>query len=132
MDHKQHALDFFAGDNFALEATGIVIEEVDIGYAKCRLDIKDKHLNARNFVMGGAIFTLADFTMAVAANAGRPNTVSLNLDISYIRPGTPPTLFAVAKCVKDGKNVAFYQVEVTDSEGKTVATVSGSGYRLQN
>ena len=44
----------------------VEIEEVDDGYAKCSLEIQPHHLNAANTVMGGAIFTLADFAFAVA------------------------------------------------------------------
>ena len=129
MDYKTEALEFFKGDNFALEATGIIIEEVDKDYAKCRLDIDSRHLNANNFVMGGAIFTLADFTMAVAANAGNPQTVSLNLNIQYLFPASPPVLFAEAKCIKSGKSIGVYEVDVTDGSGKKVAVVTGSGFR---
>ena len=131
MDYKKQAEEFFKGDIFALETTGIKIEAVEPGFARCRLDVEGKHLNARNFVMGGAIFTLADFTMAVAANAGHSDTVSLNLSINYVSPATPPALFAEAKCVKDGKSVCFYEIDVTNAEGKTVATLSGSGFRRQ-
>ena len=129
MDYKAEAQEFFKGDIFALETTGITIEEVDIDYAKCRLDIDRRHLNARNFVMGGAIFTLADFTMAVAANAGNADTVSLNLNINYLSPASPPALFAEAKCVKSGKTIGFYEVDITDAHGKKVAVVTGSGFR---
>lgn len=131
MDYKQQAVDFFKDDTFAVDTTGIVIDEVDKGYAKCSLKIDERHLNANNFVMGGAIFTLADFTMAIAANAGNPNTVSLNLNINYVSVGKGPVLYAEAKCVKDGRSVCFYEVTVTDAEDKTVATVSGSGFRKQ-
>ena len=55
----------FANDRFATE-NGVVIDEVDDGYAKCSLEIQPHHLNAANTVLGGAIFTLADFAFAVA------------------------------------------------------------------
>ena len=131
MDYKAEAQEFFKGDIFALETTGIEIEDVKPGYAKCRLDIDHRHLNAQNFVMGGAIFTLADFTMAVAANAAGVPAVSLNLNISYIAPASPPSLFAEAKCVKDGRSVCFYEVSVKNAAGNVVATVSGSGFKTQ-
>ena len=50
----------FANDRFATD-NGAVIEQVDEGYAKCWLEIQPHHLNAAGTVMGGAIFTLADF-----------------------------------------------------------------------
>ena len=54
----------FANDRFATD-NGAVIEQVDEGYAKCWLEIQPHHLNAAGTVMGGAIFTLADFAFAV-------------------------------------------------------------------
>ena len=59
--------EFFAKDRFATD-NGATIEEVDDGYAKCSLEIQPHHLNAANTVMGGAIFTLADFAFAGASD----------------------------------------------------------------
>ena len=63
----------FANDRFATD-NGAVIEQVDEGYAKCWLEIQPHHLNAAGTVMGGAIFTLADFAFAVASNWNKPFT----------------------------------------------------------
>ena len=41
--------------------------------ARCSLTLKPHHMNANNVPMGGAIFTLADFTCAVAANGYSEN-----------------------------------------------------------
>lgn len=55
----------FAGDRYATEVTGCEIAAVTPGYARCRMAITPAHRNALGIVMGGAIFTLADFTFAV-------------------------------------------------------------------
>ena len=73
----------FAHDRFATES-GAVIEEVREGYARCSMSITPFHLNAAGAVMGGAIFTLADFTFAVAANWNQPLHVSLTSQITYL------------------------------------------------
>lgn len=57
----------FKKDRFATES-GAVINEIGERYAKCSLKLSDSHRNALGAVMGGAIFTLADFAFAVAAN----------------------------------------------------------------
>ena len=57
----------FSHDRFAT-VNGAVIEEIAEGYAKCSMQINNDHKNALGAVMGGAIFTLADFAFAVAAN----------------------------------------------------------------
>lgn len=63
----------FSNDRFATD-NGAVIEQADEGYAKCWLEIQPHHLNAAGTVMGGAIFTLADFAFAVASNWNKPFT----------------------------------------------------------
>lgn len=70
MDLLTKVREQFKKDRFATEATGITIEAVDENYAKCQLIVEEKHMNAAGSVMGGALFTLADFTFAVAANVG--------------------------------------------------------------
>lgn len=129
MDLKQWAIDSFYGDRYSTETTGIRIEAVQENYAKCSLVIEDKHMNKNDKVMGGAIFTLADFAFGVAANTPLSNCVSLSANINFLRATTGPVLYAEAKCVKNGRNVCFYDVTVTDSQGRIIATVVSNGFR---
>ncbi len=131
MDYTQDARSRFAEDKYATEATGIFIEYVDENYAKCSLTVKPFHLNAMGFVMGGAIFTLADFAFAVAACTENPRTVSLNSQISYLNPSKGPILYAEAICLKNGKTACFFEITVTDSGGNVVAKVTTTGFRKQ-
>ena len=62
--------ELFANDRFATDLVGVEILDADDGYGKCRLEIKDIHMNAGNHIMGGAIYTLADLAFAIAANYG--------------------------------------------------------------
>lgn len=129
MDYKNRALNLFSKDRYALKTTGVKVEKVEENYCKCRLDIEDKHLNTNSFVMGGAIFTLADYTFGIAANTPIANCVTLSSSIRFTRPAKGPTLFAEAKCIKDGRSVCFFEVTVTDPEGKIIATGQFSGFR---
>lgn len=58
---------------------------------------RPRHLNAAGTVQGGALFTLADFAFAVAANAGGVLTVSLQNSISFLRAAKPARLTARAE-----------------------------------
>lgn len=51
MDYLTKAKEIFSNDIFASETTGIEILAAEPGYAKCRLEIEKKHLNALNSVM---------------------------------------------------------------------------------
>ncbi|HNX13874.1 MAG TPA: PaaI family thioesterase [Oscillospiraceae bacterium] len=129
MDLTEKAKEFFKADIYAVETTGIEILEVKPNYAKCRLYISPKHLNAANTVMGGAIFTLADLTFAVAANSCGIMTQSLTSQIAFLSVAKGQILFAEATCVKGGKSTCYFIVDVTDELGTKVASVSATGFR---
>ncbi len=107
---------------------GITLTHIEPGYAEAELVVTEAVLNGRGVVQGGAIFTLADFTFAGAANAAGAECVSLNCSISFIRPGLPPKLRAVARELHRGRRTGVYQVEVFDSENKLVATMTANGF----
>lgn len=124
----------FSADRFATEAAEITIECAEIGHAVCHMPILPKHLNARGTVMGGAIFTLADFAAAVAANAHaeNTNTISLHGDITFLNAAKGKLLIAVADVVKQGRTVALYDVTIRDELGTLVAKAGMNGFVLQS
>lgn len=127
MDLKE-AREFFSNDLFAVKQTNAVIDEVGDGFALCSMEYRKEHLNAAGSVMGGAIFTLADFAFAVASNSTGRLTVSLSSQISFMSPPKGGKLFAKACRIKEGRNTCFYEVAVTDAENRRVANVSVTGY----
>lgn len=130
MEYLKEARERFKDDLFATEAAEIIIEEADVNYAKCSMKIKPIHKNAANAVMGGAIFTLADFTFAVAANTGNPLTVTQTSNIMFLGAAKGDTLFAEAKCIKSGKRSCYFTTDVYDNLENHIATVSSCGCRL--
>lgn len=127
MDELEQVRTRFADDRFATD-NGAVIEAIDNCYAKCSMMIEDKHKNAIGIVMGGAIFTLADFTFAVASNWNKKPTVTLTSQISYIGKAKGDKLIAEAKCIKEGRSTCFYVVDVVDNLENKVASVTINGY----
>lgn len=124
----------FTKDRFATNQANICIVEAEPDHAICEMPITENHLNARNMVMGGAIFTLADFAASVAANAYAENTatITLHADISYLNPAKGAKLIAEAKCIKRGKSTTLYTVAVRDELGVLVAHINVNGYVLHN
>jgi acyl-CoA thioesterase len=119
---------FFKKDNFAANS-GIELLEVSPGYAKARMDIGEKHLNALKTVQGGALFTLADLAFAAASNAYGTATVAINVNISFVKAATKGTLTAEAKETSISPKIATYNVNITDDDGDIVAIFQGMGYR---
>ena len=64
----KEAREIFANDRYATVLSGAFIEEIGENYAKCSMKITADHRNAYGGIMGGSIYTLADFAFAVASN----------------------------------------------------------------
>ncbi|MBQ2662156.1 MAG: PaaI family thioesterase [Clostridia bacterium] len=129
-DYLSLARELFAGDNYAFETTGIVIEEADIDYAKCSLKLQSKHKNANDKIMGGALYTLIDIAFAVAANTRSTPTVTLSANIEYLSNVLcEGRIEAIAKCVKSGGRICVFTVDVYHDSGKHIATSTMKGYR---
>ena len=117
---------FFATERFAALADAEILT-ADAGYAKCRMKLGDKHRNGMGAVMGGAIYTLADFAFAVASNVGRPATVTKESTIRYLRGSKGKTLYAEARCESDGPRTSEFRTVVTDDLGAVIAECRATG-----
>ena len=128
MDEKlEKAKEFFKNDIFASEQTGIEIVGVSEGYAKCSLNVTDKHKNAVGHVMGGVIFTMADYAFAIASNFEQPTTVTQTSQIIYLASPKGDVLYAEAQRIKSGKKTCVYKIVVSDNTGADIAYVTATG-----
>ena len=125
----EEAREFFKNDRFATE-NGMTIDELGEDRCVCSMDIRDDHRNAMGNVMGGVIFTLADFAFAVATNNVHMPTVGQQNNINYFSGTRGSRLIAKAGCRKDGKTVCVYNVDVTDDLGRDIAQMTGTGFKL--
>lgn len=123
--------EFFKGDRLA-EYLGIELIDVSKGKAIAKMVVKDEHLNGISTVHGGAIFTLADFTFAVAANSHGRVTVAINANISFMKAITHGTLTAVAREVSLNPKIASYTVNISNDEGELIAIFQGLAYRKRD
>ena len=129
MSNIEKIREFFAGDKYATKLTGARILEAEKNYARCALTLNDDHRNAMGGVMGGVMFTLADFAFAIASNLDSPPTVGLSCNISYLGVAKGSELIATASCLHDGKSTCTYLVNIKDELGNEVASVQCVGFR---
>ena len=121
--------EFFKNDHFAGKV-GVELIEVLEGYSKARLVITEEHLNAGHRTQGGALFTLADLALAAAANSHGALALSLSSSITFLRGSGPgDTLYAEARERYVGRTTGYYQIDVTNQEGKLIATFESSVFR---
>ena len=124
------ARDYFSKDRFATE-NGIALDEVDATHAAASLTVDSRHKNAFGGVMGGAIFTLADFAFAALTNDRERVTVAQQVSINYFAQPKGARLVATARYRKDGRNSCVVNVDVVDDSGREIAQFVGTGFKLK-
>ena len=125
----ESAREFFYQDKFAVD-TGITLDELTEDKAICSLELTDNHKNAYGGVMGGVIFTLADFSFAVLSNQIHQLTVAQQVSINYLSAPKGEKLIAEATCRKSGRTSSIVIVNVSDDTGRDVAQFVGTGFKL--
>ena len=118
----------FGKDAYAAQAQCSVVE-AKAGYAVCEMPITPNHLNANGGVMGGAMFTLADFTMAVASNLDGKPTVAINCGIQFFTGAKGTKLIGTCNADKAGRTIGFYTVDITDDLGTKIAKFTCTAHR---
>lgn len=111
---------------------GIELLELQPGYSKMRMTVREDMLNFHGIPHGGAIFSLADAAFAAASNSHGTQAVALGMSVHYL--ATVPVgamLYAEAREEKLGKRTALYHIRVTDSDGNVIASCQGLVYRKE-
>ncbi len=120
-----------ANDQFAAHA-GIELIEVRSGYARAKMIVMPRHWNGLGSTQGGALFTLADFAFAAAANSYGTIAVAINVSITFMKAVTTGTLWAEAREISKNFKLGSYTVEIKDEAGELVALFQGLAYRKQD
>ncbi len=123
----EQVLELFKKDKFA-QLCGIKVLEVRPGYAKCSMEITENHLNGLGTLMGGATFTLADFTFSLAVNSHGAVAVALNAFISYLRKCESGVVTAVASEISRSNKTGTYRVCIYDEEEHQIAEFTGTAF----
>lgn len=113
-------------------ALGMELDDVDDGYAKMKMEVKEMMLNGHGTCQGGAIFSFADAAFAISCNSRNVATVAGACDISFVKPAfLGDTLFATAteKYLK-GRN-GIYDIVVVNQKFETIAFFTGKSVAVK-
>ncbi len=121
----------FKNDRFS-ERSNIELLTVSAGRAKAKMTLHKHHLNGLGTIHGGAIFTLADFVFAAAANSHGTVAVAINANITFMKAASAGTLWAEAREVSKNFKIGTYVVDVKDDQGELVAQFQGLAYRKKD
>jgi len=122
---------YFQNDQFA-NRSDIELLTVAPGHATAKMTLHPHHWNALKTVQGGAIFTLADFTFAAAANSHGTVAVAINVNLTFMKAASSGTLWAEARELSKNFKIGTYAVEVKDDQGELIAQFQGLAYRKKD
>ena len=114
---------YFKEDRYAT-LSGCEITDITEDTVTIELKIRPELLNANHVVMGGAIYTLADFAAAVASNIDGVGSVGVESSIRFYAASKGSKLIAVCETDRKGQRLGHYTVTVTDDLGKKIAGVT--------
>jgi len=109
---------------------GFVLERFDGGESAISYTPKPEHLNSFSVAHGGAIMTLLDVTMAVAARSVQKDmgVVTIEMKTSFMRPapGNGTALTGKGRLIHRTATLAFTEATLYDAQGKTCAHATGT------
>jgi acyl-CoA thioesterase len=127
----EQALDFFRQNDHFARHCGIELLDGKPGWARAKMEIQPFHLNGAKTVHGGAIFSLADFSFAVAANARGQLALAISTNTSFVKAAHSGTLYAEAEELSINRKLGTYQVKITDENQQLIAQFHGTAFRKE-
>ena len=122
----QHML----GKDLFSQWLGIRLLEARDGFVRIEMHTRPEMCNGFDVVHGGILHSFADSALAFASNSSGTHAVSIESSISHLRTvHAGETLFAEAKRIKEGRNIAVFHVSVTRLTNEPVADFKGTVYR---
>ena len=108
---------------------GLKVDELHEGYCACSCIVKEEMLNGFSIAHGGIAYSLADTTLAFAANSYGKQSFSIETSIYHLQKvNAHDHLFARSKEIHRGKKTGVYHVHVYNQNETLVAIFKGTVY----
>lgn len=106
---------------------GFELELFEGGLSEITFDPQPEHLNSFSVTHGGALMTLLDVTMAVAARSVQTDmgAVTIEMKTSFMQPARGP-LIAKGRLMHRTATMAFVEGTVYDEAGRACAHATGT------
>lgn len=121
MDLTNMARDILKKTKGFIEANNYEVVKVEENYCELEGKLTDTSLNHLGIAHGGYVFGLADTAAGIAAMTDSRCAVTIDSSIQYLKAGKGDKLLAIAKCLKQGKSVGFFEVLIYDDEKNVIA-----------
>jgi acyl-CoA thioesterase len=106
---------------------GMTVAEITEGYCSLSMHISENMTNGFGIAHGGISYSLADSTLAFAANSRGKKCVSIDTSITHLASvQSGDTLLTKSIEIHYGKQVAIYLVDVFNQNDKRIAHFKGT------
>lgn len=111
---------------------GIEILDIQDGYSKITMTVREEMINGFGIAHGGIAFSLADSAFAFACNSDGKITVALDTSISFPKATkVNDILIAEAKRISITRSTGLYLVEVKNDQNELIALFKGTCYKTK-
>lgn len=106
---------------------GFDLQLFENGLSEIHYEARPEHLNSFSVTHGGAVMTLLDVTMAIAARSVQPEmgAVTIEMKTSFMQPARGK-LVAKGRLMHRTATMAFTEATVVDEQGKPCAHATGT------
>jgi acyl-coenzyme A thioesterase 13 len=104
--------------------------------ARCWLDVGEGHLNRHGVLHGGIMSLMLDSAMGATGSltvdpAGRTPFLTVSFTVQFLAPAREGRVTAAGRVTGGGASLLFVEGEMTDAEGRLLATASGVFKRVR-
>lgn len=116
----------------AAQGMGMELVETGPGTACLRMAVREDMVNCHGICHGGYIFAVADTAFAYACNSYNHRAVASGVDINFLAPvQLGDVLTAHGHVRQQGGRTGYYDIEVTNQNGKLIALFRGRATRIK-
>lgn len=109
---------------------GIELLDIQEGYSKIKMTVREEMINGFGIVHGGITFSLADSAFAFACNNRNNLSVALDTSINFTKAiQVGDELTAEAKETHNGRSTGLYFITITNQKNEQVAVFKGTCFR---
>lgn len=131
MDRRERIEHAIANDPYAA-SQGFSLEAVTDETVTVSMTVRDDQVNFLGGTHGGVIHSLADCAFSLASNAYPEDAVAIDTHLAITAASdVGEVLTAIANEQTRGRTLATYRVDVTRSDGRTVALFTGTVFLIR-
>lgn len=106
------------------------IVEIKDNTATLEVELTKDTNNPYGFAHGGLIFGLGDTAMGIVARMSQKKAVTLDANITYLKPGVGKKIIAKGEMIKNGAHTCFLRANIYNDKDQLIATMDSNYFYI--